>query len=94
MKIKYNTYPVDGIGKYAVGTLCNWRIEHGHLLLSVCNEDGSFKKTDGMSFENILSKGQIYALNGNLLSGQKEPDRIGEVAFFRKKGWSLIIQNK
>lgn len=90
--ISKNTYPSDGIGKHKIGTLCNWRIDRGHLLLTVCNEDGSFKRKDGLIYENIFSHGQIYALNGNLLTGKKEPEKIGIVAKYMKNGWFLELE--
>lgn len=92
LQISKNTYPKDGIGKYAVGTLCNWRIEQGHLLLTVCNETGTYKRKDNLIYEDIFTKGKIYALNGNLLTGKKEPHKIGIVAKYVKNGWFLELE--
>jgi hypothetical protein len=91
LKIIKNTYPKDGIGKHKTGTFCKWRIEKGHLLLSVVDEKGNFVR-NGLMYENIFSHGQIYALNGNLLSGKKEPERIGLVAKFVKNGFFLELE--
>lgn len=90
-RITKNTYPENMI-KHKVGTLCNWRTDKGHLLLSECNSDGTFVEKEFVGFVDILTKGQIYALDGNLLSGKTEPERFGLVAKFVKNGWYLEIE--
>ena len=90
-KIIKNTYPKDGIGKYEIGTFCKWRIERGHLLLSVVDLGGEFIR-NGLMYENVFSHGQIYALNGNLLAGKKEPEKDGIVAKYVKNGFYLELE--
>lgn len=96
--ITKNTYPKDGIGKHKVGTKCVWRIEKGHLSLIKCDDNGTplhpeYEKENGYSYDknSIFSHGKIYALNGNLLSGKKEPPRIGTVSKYVKNGWFLEV---
>lgn len=91
--ITRNTYPEDGIGKYKVGTLCDWRVVRGHLLLSLCNKDGKFVREYGNygNYTDIMSKGQIYNLNGNLMSKKTEPAKVGIVAKYVKMGYYLEL---
>ena len=98
--ITKNTYPKDGIGKHKVGTKCIWLIKKGHLSLVKCDDNGTplqpcFEKKNGYSYDenSIFSHGQVYALNGNLLSGKKEPIKIGLVAKFVKNGYYLEVSN-
>ena len=98
LKISKNTYTKNGIERHKVGSLCQWVIEKGHLILKKCDENGKILspeiiKEEGITFDknSIFSHGQIYALNGNLLSGKKEPERSGIVAKFVKNGWFLEL---
>jgi hypothetical protein len=98
LKIVKNTYPKNGIGRHEVDSLCIWVIDRGHLILKRCDENGKILlpeivKENGITLDknSIFSHGQIYALNGNLLSGKKEPERCGIVAKFVKNGWFLEL---
>jgi len=98
--ITKNTYPHNQIGQHKIGTKCIWLIKKGHLSLVKCDNNGialhsDYEKINGYSFDknSIFGHGQIYALNGNLLSGRKEPVKIGLVAKYVKKGWYLQLSN-
>ncbi|MCP4761117.1 MAG: hypothetical protein GY870_04995 [archaeon] len=102
LKITKNTYPENRIGTYKIGTLCLWvKTINGHLNLRKCDKNGKLlpeilvRHEDGYSFDEnlIFGHGQIYAKNGNLLSGKKEPVKVGLIAKFVKKGWFLEVSN-
>ena len=100
LKITKNTYPKDGIGKHEVGTLCLWtKTTNGHFNLRKCDGNGKLlpeiliRHKDGYSFDEnlIFGYGQVYAKNGNLLAGRKEPAKLGLVAKFVKNGWFIEV---
>ena len=87
VKIIKNTYPEKGIGKHTSGTLCVWVQDgFGWLNLHLCDDNGKPK-------EKIFTHGQCYARNGNLLSGKKEPSKVGTVAKYVKNGWELSVEH-
>ena len=88
VRITENTY--ECMDKYPVGTIGIWATSsRGWLTLFAVDSSGKHPDYS----KSIFTHGQVYAQNGNLLSGKKEPKLIGEVAFFRKKGWTLKVEN-
>lgn len=89
VKITNNTYPNNS--EYPINTICIWiKDSRGWVYLYPC--DSTFKNAD-YSKKPVMTLGQIYAKNGNLLSGKKEPLKIGVVAKYKKEGWILEVEH-
>ena len=85
IKIIENTYQCAD--KYPAGTIGIWcKSSQGWLTLFAVDETG--KHPDYQ--KSIFTHGQVYAQNGNLLSGKKEPAMVGEVAKYLKTKKSSI----
>ena len=89
VKILKNTYPNSDI--YQAGTICIW-IKDSRGWLYLYPTDGTKKHAD-YEKKCVMSFGQVYAQNGNLLSGKKEPLKIGLIAKYIKEGWFLDVEN-